>query len=528
MLLQAETLPRRLHLPEGERAAMKYTGDLIAAPFRKPHFLHQMKEFEAHAGTAARGLLWTMRTGKSKAVVDKACFLYTTGQIDGVLVFAPNGVHANWIDRELSLHAWPGIECDALVWRSQVAGSKAVNKLAWGDVDAWAVAQAKWWDKLKDIRKSPNLFWLAINTESMTRDDVRRAVKRFVKHRKVMVVFDESDDFGTPSSKRTHMARAVARRASYRVILSGTSATGSPLALWSQFELLAPGALGFAKYSDFEAHYAEYELAKTRAGRQYKRLVRYVRLDDLQRRIAPYCSVVTRDEVKDMPDLVYEERPIDLSPEQRAVYKQLLRSFYIELADGVQLSVGERAQRLTKLQQVCSGFVIDENGVTHDIPGRNPRLEALLREVLTCPGKVIVWCQFQRDIDKVTKLLCTSGIKAVGYHGRVSGVDKSNALSSFQNDAGTGAIVGHIQSGGRGLTMTAAHRIINYSHTFKARLRVQSEERATEIGGRNILVVDLVAPGPDRYILDTTKNRRDIADTLAGTGLRDLLNSVAL
>lgn len=506
---------------------MQYTADALDAPFRHFPFVHQLREFEEHAGASARALLWQMRTGKSKAVIDKACFLYENFEIDGVLIFAPNGVHSNWILRELPAHVWEGVETETVIWQSSVASAKAGAKVSAADRAQWAADQAAWWERLKELRDNRSLFFMAVNTESMTRKDVRAAVARFMKQRRVFVVFDESDDWGVPGSIRTKMARAVANRAAVKVILSGTALHSSPLAAFSQFELLEKGALGFTTYGDFKNYFAEYKMETTRTGQQYPKLIGYKHLEDLRARMARFCSVVTRDEVKDMPALHYEECHVALSPAQRKAYKDLHESFVLEI-DGEELSVGERAQRLMKLQQVCSGFVIDEAGRVHDIPGAIPRLEALREEVFLAPGKVIIWCQFQHDIDLVVSSLSMDGHDVVQYHGRVSDVEKAKALRRFREEKGVKAIVGHIQSGGRGLDMSAADVILNYSHSFKARLRAQAEERATKIGGANIRVIDIIAPGPDSYILKTTRERREVADAIAGSGLRDLLEGVAI
>ena len=511
--------------------AFPYTAELIAAPFVTPPFDHQIEEFERHVGKKGRALLWTMRTGKSKMIIDTACQLYVNGgdvgKIDGVLIFAPNGVHANWLERELPIHCWKGIANETIVWRSTVAGAKGGNRLSKAAAAEWTTRQAAWWEHLKTIRKSPALFWMSINTESMTRDDVRKAVARFLKWRRVLIVFDESDDFGTPGSIRTKMARAIAKRALYKRDLSGTSLTGSPLAAFSQFELLQEGALGYTKYSDFENRYAEFEQARGAGGRQYPRLVCFRNTEELRERIARLSSVVTRDDVKGIPALVPEVRPIELSPEQQAAYEELHESYLIHI-DDEEVSMGERMIRLLKLQQICSGFVIDEHKRTHIIPGRNPRLEAISREAYLCPGKLIIWCQFQKDIDLVEAQLLADGHKVVGYHGRVPDDVKPKNLTKFRDEKEVKAIIGHIQSGGRGLDMSVAHMIVNYSHTFKARLRAQAEERATKIGGKNIHVVDFVAPGPDHYIRAKILERVDIAEAIAGTGLRDFLKSIEL
>ncbi len=504
------------------------TEALIAADFAHPCFLHQMREFESNCDTSARALAWSMRTGKSKATIDKASHLYTRGKIDGLLIFAPNGVHANWVDVELPKHAWPTAQYDPLVWRSSGISAKARARVRAADRREWSKKRAAWYDTLRRADHSPRLMVLAVNTESMTREDVRKAVAYFLKRRRrVYVVFDESDDFGTPGAKRTKMARALARRCAYKTILSGTMTTSSPLVSWSQFELLKPGALGFDTFKDFRNRYAIYEQAFRPGGGDFKKLIGFKNLEELRDKMAAWTSVVLREDCDDMPELEQEDVKIEPTKQQRAAYRELLDSFIAQLGDE-EVSIGEKCAKLGKLQQIFSGFLIDEFGELHRVPGDNPRLDALAREVYHAPGKVVIWCNFQQDMDNVASRLALEGIESVEYHGRVPDKVKPLALHSFREKRAVKAFIGHPKSAGRGLDFSVASTIIWYSHTFSARDRVQAMERATKVGGRNIKAVDFIAPGPDSYILNTTRKRIEIADSLSGKGLKSVLEGLRL
>ena len=510
---------------------MRFTAALINADLVHPNYLHQDREFETNAEERARALLWQMRSGKSKAVIDKSCHLFRRGLIDGVLIFAPNGVHANWLERELPAHGWKTMKHRALVWRSAVGSAKAGGRLSKQNAAVWSAARTSWWSDLKSSKhnKGKILYWLSINSESMTRDDVRKAVAYFAKHfPRLHIVYDESDDFGIPGSKRTKMARAVARRGAFNTILSGTTVTASPLAAFSQFELLKKGALGFERYDDFKDRYAEYEEGFGPGGRSFPKLVCYKNLDELRQRMALFSSVVLREDCHDMPDVVpLPPKRIKPTPEQRKVYESMLRDFIADVGTR-KLEFNERTNRLLKLQQVFSGFIKDAQGRTVQIPGENPRLEAISDEVYFAPGKVIIWCEFQFDQDAVMKRLLGDGHKVVAYHGRVSDAEKSKSLQQFREDRDTKAVIAHPASGGRGLDFSATALIVAYSHTFKARLRAQMIERATKIGGKNIQLLDFIAPGPDSYIRATTESRMNVADDLAGKGMKTFLEGMRL
>lgn len=497
---------------------MAYTAELIAADFKTKPYAHQAREFELHGLDSSRALLWQMRCGKTKLIIDSACALYKEGLIDAVLIFAPNGVHSNWIVRELPIHAWDTLKHSALDWRTSVASGSSKDK----------AAHKEWWGKAHSAVKCKDaLTWMAFNSESMTRPDVRKLIEKLVAKKRTMIVFDESHNYRTPGSARTKMARSIAKKCPYRRILTGTVITNSPLHAYSQYELLEPGALGFKTFGQFKNYFADYVLHNNSRGHKYPVLKCYKNLDELKNKMAPFSSVVLREDCTDMPNLVLRTRNIELTEKQQEIYEKLRKRMLLEI-EGREVQLNEASSSLNKMQQVGSGFIIDEDGKTIIIPGKNPRLEALAEEVAFAPGKVIIWCQFRRDMDLVEERLKKEGFNVVSYHGRTKEADRAKVRELFAPGADNDikALVGHPQSAGQGLNLSAASTIIWYSHTFDAILRGQADERATAIGGKNIQVINIQAPGVDKYILENVANKVGIAEAIAGTGLKAALESI--
>ncbi len=502
------------------------TAAAITADFKTAPYLHQLLEFERSAELKVRALLWQMRTGKSKLTIDTACHLATSDLIDAVIVLAPNGVHENWIQRELPLHHWDAVPRDTLTWRTGTAGELGGTRVLVEERRGWQKRHDAWWARADRVLGTGRLAWFAFNSESMTRKDVRRFIAKVVRRRRVLLIIDESQDFRTPGSKRTHMARALANKCLYRRILTGTLVTNSPLHAWSQFELLERGCLGFSTYKEFKAHHAYYEIERNRRGQSYPVLKEYKNLDELQGRMAVLSSVVLRSDCHDLPDVVRRPRRIELTDEQLRLYRELHRQFTLELGGQI-VSVGENTNKLIKLQQVVSGFLVDEYGDVHDVPGANPRLEAVSDEVYLSPGKVIVWCRFREDMDRVASRLTADGHEVVQYHGRVSSEEKARVRTLFEPGAENDVkvLVGYPTAG---IDLSAAWEIVWYSHTFDAIKREQADERATAIGGRNIGLTDITAPGVDEYVLENVMAKISVADALAGQGMKDALERMEL
>lgn len=504
----------------------------IMADFKTVPYIHQLREFERSAESPARALLWQMRTGKTKLTVDTACHLGREGNIAAVIVLAPNGVHENWIKRELPVHHWDTVPRDTLTWRTSVAGTKGEGRVRAYERRGWREQHEAFWLRAERLLKDQDrLAWFAFAAETVTRKDVRNLIARIVRRKRgrILLVIDESDDFGAPGSKKTSMVRALARKCSHVRILTGTVVENSPLRAFSQYEMLEPGALGFETYGDFKDRYAEYERKQNRNGRSYPVLKDYRNLDELRERMAAWSSVVLRRDCEDLPDLVRSVRHVRMTDEQQALYRELHRTYLVTVG-GEEVSVGEAASRLTKLQQVGSGFVWDEWKTLHDIPGGNPRLDALVDEVLMTGGRTVVWCAFRPDMDRVTAALRDAGRQVLEYHGRSTDDEKALARREFAPgvESRYHDLVGHPKSGGRGLNLSGADKIIWYSHTFDAVVRSQADERATEVGGQNVPIVDLVSSPTDQYLLDNVRDKTDVAEDLARSGLRSVLERIDL
>lgn len=478
-----------------------------------PPYRHQEREFLTHKDSPARALLWQMRSGKTKVVIDTACYNHAGLNVDGVLVLAPNGVHSNWVLRELPKHHW-ALPRRALTWSSTRRTSKGFQ------------------DAFRHLCAFDGLAWFAVNHDAMKTEAGKAHVAAFLKARgRVMLVVDECHDFGTPGSKRTRAVRALAkdRRVVMRRILSGTSVDESPLKAFSQFELLEPGALGFTRAEDFRKRYVVYRTQKNRrTGKTFETVDHYQNLDELRERIAQWSSVVLRADCDDMPELVQGAVGFEMTPEQRRLYDDMSDQMMVRLASGEVVPPLDGGVLAMRLQQVSSGYVVDEDGMLHWIvpPAENPRLEALRTALDGFDGKAIVWCRFQPEIDLVREAMRSWGEGFVEYHGRVPQRLRDQSIDRFQKDPKVKWFLGQPDAGGAGLDLSAADHVVWFSHVFRAIARGQANERATQIGGKRVGLTDIVCDdGRDTWVLECLAEKRDVADALAGSGLKAFLES---
>ena len=472
---------------------------------------HQAHEFLVGRSKKARALLWPMRSGKSKAIIDKADFNFNQHVINGAIVLAPCGVHLSWVLTHLPTHSRSG-QYKAFAW---VTPKRANFEQI---------------EKLNALYRHPGMKWMTINKEALNHPDCQKAIRLFIKacSRKFMLIVDESHHFARPGAKRTRLARGLSKLAAIRQIATGTIILNSPLRAFSQYEILHPCALGFEMYKPFKEHFAVLEqrgLPNIRRKREV--VVGYKNMDELREKMSKWSSVVVREDIHDMPDLIRTERPVVMSDLQRRAYLEMVGRHLVELSDGHTVSAREGGARVMKLHQIVMGYVVDETSGIHEVDPDAPIYDALIEQVGgTLPGKCIVWCRFREDVRRVVNKLEYNGYtgKVLEYHGGVPMDEREPLRLQFQNDPNIFVLVGTLGTGGEGLDFSAADAVIFFSVTPNTVQVVQGEERATAVGGKSVAVVRITTPGTvvDR-LYDIIDNNSKLADSVSGRGLRELL-----
>lgn len=469
-------------------------------------FKHQDEIFHKTADLPYYALLWEQGVAKTKPTIDTAVYLHQKGEIDTMVVVAPNGVHRNWVTDEIPAHMPSGVTFHALAWESSKARTKQhsfrVRSLVYGN----------------------GLRILTISYDAMMTQLGLDAIVAMMKGHDTMLVFDESHKLKTPGAKRTKRAVAIAKRAKYRRLLTGTMIANSPFDAYSQFRCLDPGFWkphGFSVFSTFKAHFGLFQKGyNAQQGREFETCVGYRRIDQLHDLIQPSSSRLTKDDTLDLPKKLYQRRFFEMTAEQSRVYKEIKNDALTLLASGEVVTAPLAITRLLRLQQVTCGYVPTDDGhgafATFD---RNPRLELLEEVCDDFPHPAIIWARFRRDIDLVMDML---GKKAVRYDGKTSSDERVAARTGFQ--AGdVQFFVSNPAVGGEGIKLTAAHMMVYASNSFNLTHRLQSEDRPHRIGlDHPLLIMDLIAPGTvDEHIVKALRSKLSIASEVTGDKLKE-------
>lgn len=486
-----------------------------------PHQLDALRELN---GKKYFALFMEMGTGKTWTILADAERAYAAGKIDGLLVIAPKGVHTNWVRREIPMH----LDCKYIA--AAFSSGNTTRKYR-ASMDALF--------KQREFGEPPPLRILSINIDAITTKAGFAAAENFLLATKAMVVVDESQRIKTPSAARTKAAMKIGARAVARRICSGLPVTNAPMDLFSQMEFLSHGLLGTTSYRAFVAEYAEllsennplvkHIAANAPNARSTPQIIarnrdgtpKWRNLDRLAKLIEPHSFRVLKKDCLELPDKIYTTVEFELDSAQRKHYDMMATELRIELGD--QPDIVSALAALLKLQQITSGFVMLD-GTTRLLPNaENTRMKALKDALQDIDGQFIIWARFREELRQIAELLQSMDISFVEYHGGVGDKDREMAVDKFQ--AGTArAFVAQPQSGGTGLTLTAAETVIYYSNDFNLDTRRQSEDRAHRIGTKkNVVYIDLVAEDTiDEKIARSLQAKQLISSQIMGDNTLDL------
>lgn len=467
----------------------------------------QLEALQKTYGLKAIALFMDPRTGKTKVITDMGSALRVEGVIQNMMVLCPVNCKRNW-KREIAVDA-------TIPW----------------DIHILEAGGGK---KFEQWMRSPHDFkCLIVGIESLSAENssaVKCAQKYLECMPKVMLAVDESDMIKSHNATRSERIVQLGKSAVIRLIATGTPLTKNPMDLYMQYEFLDPNIIGLGDYYSFKARYA------VMGGYEQKEIIGYDNLDELIELVSPFTFQVRQNEVlhHTRESLLVE---VELTAEQRALYADMKK--YSAISTGDQAMIVQNVlEKMLRLQEIVGGFVsyqyteqqLDElrarmgpkaklpRTYRVPIPGRNPKIEAVMQCVEKYPGPTIIWCAFKDEIFAVRDALAAKygQDQVVELHGDVEDAQRDHGIEQLFKKGKARFVVGNEATGGVGLTMSIAQVMIYYSGTHVFRNRAQSEERATA-DNKSTLIIDLIAnKTTDEVIVASNLQKKDVAEFIRG------------
>ena len=471
--------------------------------FKTQPYKHQLDALQDSWDKENFAYFMEMGTGKSKVLLDNAAMLYDKGKINGLLIIAPKGVYKNWYDSEIPTHLPDHIFKKMVLWKTSDKSKKQQQLL----------------NTLFETGSEFHI--LLMNVEAFSKGDGAAFAAKFLSCHNTMIAIDESTTIKTPTSNRTKNILALRKHAKYRRILTGSPVTKSPLDLFSQCEFLDPWLLGHTSYWTFKARYAVTRKIQVQ-GRQVEIVVGYRNLGELSEKIQPFSKRVLKDDCLDLPKKTFMKHVVEMTKEQKKVYKQM-KEEAIAYLDGKVLSSATVMTQLMRLHQITCGHFTPDDGEIKDLPCN--RMTELMDILENVHGKAVIWSHYTHDVRRIIEEIkrVYGEDSVVDYFGQTTSEERSKNIKKFQNDDKCRFFVGTTHTGGYGITLTAASTMIYFSNGYDLEKRQQSEARIDRIGQtKPMTYIDIISEDTvDDRIVKALRSKINIANQIMGEDYKD-------
>lgn len=316
-------------------------------------------------------------------------------------------------------------------------------------------------------------------------------------------ILDEAQAIKNPMSATAAAARDL--NAQHRLALTGTPIENRLSEIWSIFDFVSPGLLG--PLQKFEERYARpIDQGDGKAAAR------------LRATIHPFILRRTKNEVaKDLPPKIEIDKVIDLTPDQKAIYMQVLREVRAQVLGEVERVGVAKSQLhilagLTKLRQAaCDPRLLGlPREFSHEDSGKLSALRELVDEVDSGGHKVLVFSQFVSMLRLVRDALEEDKIRYEYLDG--STMDRPERIDRFQTDPTVPVFLISLKAGGSGLNLTAADTVIHFDPWWNPAVEDQASDRAHRIGQKKVVTIyRLVAAGTiEEKILQLKQKKKDL------------------
>lgn len=340
--------------------------------------------------------------------------------------------------------------------------------------------------------------------KTKSQSNAAKLVRKVIKYPWSMVVYDESQRIKARGSEQSRVAGRIGE-VDRRLILSGTpfdDLTDDPQEIWAQMRFLKSDVLG-KTWRNYEDRYL-----RPSGYMGYKRAFRKGMLAKVLAKVAPYCLRLSTDEVVDLPPISYSFVPVFLRGEQKRMYAEMEKTM-VTTFKGEDISADLTITQLVKLQQICGGFIKDDEGEIHEI-GR-AKFRKLRRLVKRIEFPLVIFTKYRFEVSQIA-----SGLS--GGNRRISTIEGKNRKTRAQTvrDFQAGKIdilVANIKAGGVGIDLYRACEAIVYScrHSF---IDFEQAIKRVHRGGqtRAVTIHLLYAQNTvDKLIYDTVLLKRNIS-----------------
>ena len=381
-------------------------------------------------------------------------------------------------------------------------------------VDNWAAEAKRFVPEMKVLQMSGSerhALWNTLDESDIVVTSyalLRRDQDSYAQQKFAVAVLDEAQHIKNRSTQNAKAAKKIP--AEQKLVLTGTPIENSVADLWSIMDFLMPGYLG--AHDTFRDNY---ERPIARGGQDAEMAQK-----KLRRKLHPFMLRRLKTVVaKDLPPKIEKVSLCPLSPDQKAVYAELLASSQRKVSSmvkkkGFQKSRMEILTTLMRLRQAsCHLDMLKLPDLKAERPsGKMELFLELIDEAVDAGHRVLVFSQFVSMLSILKKELADRDLTFCYLDGSTK--DRGAVVKQFNTDRTIPLFLISLKAGGTGLNLTGADMVIHFDPWWNPAVENQATNRAHRIGQKNtVYSVKLIAEGTvEEKVLELQKKKKAVID----------------
>lgn len=287
--------------------------------------------------------------------------------------------------------------------------------------------------------------------------------------------------------------------------LTGAPIPNEPTDAWAQCRLICP--------DNVPKFFGQWKDRVMRQVSMYRWVPREDALEQVEQAMQPAVRF-TRDQCIDLPPVVYQERSVELTSEQRKAYVAMLKLLRAQFESGEVVAVNEGV-KLSKLLQIASGAVYGDDNEIHK-PSADTRIAVVEEIIEQAESKVIVFAAFRSVLDMLEARLSGAGNYSVArIDGSVSKNARDAIFHAFQTSDQPRVLLAQPAAMSHGLTLTAASTIVWYGPVLSHEVFEQANGRITRPGQKlSQLIVTIEGCDAERRVYAHLRQKASVQGTL--------------
>lgn len=443
-----------------------------------------------HVGGPARGWghFMQMRVGKTPTALAEYELFARDHGFNRLLVVAPNKFKATWATEAEKF----GSTCAPFVFESS-------KRKAFGEV-----------------LNAPNDTLVAVNYEALKSSATRAALSEYINS-KTMIVADESVMIKNPKSATFKHLMTLAKNAGVTRALTGLPAPQEPSDLWAQLRFCR-------QLEGFQFYPFKYKFT-VMGGFQGRQALGTRNEDELNELLERMTFRGRRADWSTKLESDYEQCRLDMTDWQKQIYHQMDEDFMVWLNDKEAITADMVITKRMKLQQIASGFIIDEEGRVNRVEQfrDTPKfLDLVWRLENQIAGKTIIMAHYNETINSLIEALekynpaVIAGTRAM----KARGIEPESEKARFNEDPNCRIMIGQSAAIKYGHTLMGTaehpcHTTVFFENSYSLDTRSQCEERNQGSGQTApIHIIDYFGSKIERDIVRALQKKQSVADAI--------------